>query len=142
MLPSHRMQKASAPMPFMVGSTMVMAMAVAIAASTALPPFASMRRPAVAARCWEEATTLDAKTGSLMLAWGKSYVKDGTQNSFLLLLLRRQPLDARHEARRLQELAVLGLALAEQAGPVEHARSGDLAHPAGKRDALAEPQGF
>ena len=31
--PSHRMQKASAPMPFMVGSTTVMVMALAIAAS-------------------------------------------------------------------------------------------------------------
>ena len=51
-------------MPFMVGSTTVMAMALAIAASTALPPLASMRRPAVAARCCEEATTLAAKIGS------------------------------------------------------------------------------
>ena len=67
LVPSHRMQKASAPMPFMVGSTMVMAIALAIAASTALPPLASMRRPAVAARCWEEATTLEAKTGSFLL---------------------------------------------------------------------------
>ena len=66
--PSHRMQKASAPMPFMVGSTTVMAMALAIAASTALPPRAIMRRPAVAARCCEEATTLAAKTGSFLVA--------------------------------------------------------------------------
>jgi hypothetical protein len=64
LVPSHRMQKASAPMPFIVGSTTVMAIALATAASTALPPLASMRRPAVAARCCEEATTLEAKTGS------------------------------------------------------------------------------
>jgi hypothetical protein len=60
------MQKASEPMPFMVGSTTVMAIAAATAASTALPPFASMRRPAVAARCWEEATMFSAKIGSFL----------------------------------------------------------------------------
>jgi hypothetical protein len=55
-------------MPFMVGSTTVMAAALAIAASTALPPLAIMRRPAVAARCCEEATTFEAKTGSFLEA--------------------------------------------------------------------------
>jgi hypothetical protein len=44
----------------------VMATAAAIAASTALPPLASMRRPAVAARCCEEATMFEAKTGSFL----------------------------------------------------------------------------
>ena len=34
------------------------------------------------------------------------------------------------------------LALAEQAGEIEHAGAGDLAHPPGERHALAEPQGF
>ena len=61
------MQNASEPMPFMVGSTTVMAIALAIAASTALPPLASMRRPAVAARCCEDATMLAAKTGSFFV---------------------------------------------------------------------------
>ena len=59
-------------MPFIVGSTMVMAMAAASAASTALPPLASMRRPAVAARCCEDATMLAAKTGSFFVLYGKS----------------------------------------------------------------------
>ena len=61
------MQKASAPMPFIVGSTTVMAAALAIAASTALPPLASMRRPAVDARCWDVETTFSAKTGSFLV---------------------------------------------------------------------------
>ena len=37
-LPSHRMQKASLPRPLLTGSSTVIAAAVAIAASTALPP--------------------------------------------------------------------------------------------------------
>jgi hypothetical protein len=45
------------------GSTMVMQAAAAIAASTALPPFCSIRRPAWAARGWEVETTLRAMTG-------------------------------------------------------------------------------
>ena len=43
------MAKASLPMPFIAGSTTVNATAVAIAASTALPPLASMASPACAA---------------------------------------------------------------------------------------------
>jgi hypothetical protein len=54
-------------MPFIVGSTTVIAAALAIAASTALPPLASMRRPAVEASCWDEATTFSAKTGSFLV---------------------------------------------------------------------------
>jgi hypothetical protein len=38
----------------------------AIAASTALPPLASMRKPAVEERCCEEATTLSAKIGRFL----------------------------------------------------------------------------
>ena len=68
LVPSHRMQKASEPMPFIVGSVIVMAIAAASAASTALPPLASMRRPAVEAKCCEVATTLSAKIGSFLLA--------------------------------------------------------------------------
>ena len=62
-LPSHRMAKASLPRPLLTGSTMVMAAAAAIAASTALPPFHSMRRPACAASGCEVETALRAKTG-------------------------------------------------------------------------------
>ncbi len=60
--PSHRMQKASEPMPLPVGSRIVMVMAVATAASTALPPFCSMARPAWAASACDVATTLRAIT--------------------------------------------------------------------------------
>jgi hypothetical protein len=58
-------------MPFMVGSTTVSAIAVASAASTALPPASSMRRPACAARGCEVLTALAASTG-MRLALGKS----------------------------------------------------------------------
>ena len=47
--PEATMAKASLPMPFVTGSTTVSATAVAIAASTALPPLASMASPACAA---------------------------------------------------------------------------------------------
>ena len=53
----------SPPMPFITGSTTVSVMAVASAASTALPPFSSMRTPACAARGWLAATVLRAITG-------------------------------------------------------------------------------
>ena len=62
-------------MPFMVGSTTVSAMAVARAASTALPPLSSMRRPACAASGCDVATTLAASTGMRWEAYGKSQVK-------------------------------------------------------------------
>ena len=52
-------------MPFEVGSTTVRAMAVASAASTALPPARSTSSPAWAASGWLVATApLVAKTGS------------------------------------------------------------------------------
>ena len=62
-LPSHKMAKASEPMPLLVGSSTVRAMAVAITASTALPPFNSMRRPACAASGCEVDTQLRARIG-------------------------------------------------------------------------------
>ena len=62
-LPSHKIQKESLPRPLLTGSTMVMAAAEAMAASTALPPLSSMRRPACAASGCEVDTTLRAKTG-------------------------------------------------------------------------------
>ena len=58
------MQKASEPRPLLTGSTMVMAAAAAMAASTALPPAHSMRRPACAASGWEVDTALRANTGT------------------------------------------------------------------------------
>jgi hypothetical protein len=57
------MAKQSLPMPLLVGSTTVSVMAVATAASTALPPFASMERPAWTASGWVVATTFRARTG-------------------------------------------------------------------------------
>src|SRR6478735_8551921 len=60
--PSHRMAKASLPRPLLTGSQMVMAAAAATAASTALPPFHNMRKPACAASGCEVETTLRAKT--------------------------------------------------------------------------------
>jgi hypothetical protein len=62
------MQKASEPRPLLQGSTMVITAAVAMAASTALPPRCSMRRPACAASGCEVETTLRAKTGERWLA--------------------------------------------------------------------------
>jgi hypothetical protein len=58
------MAKASLPRPLETGSTMVIAAAAAMAASTALPPAASMRSPAWAASGCDVATTLRAKTGA------------------------------------------------------------------------------
>ena len=62
-LPSHRMQNESEPRPLLHGSTMVITAAAAIAASTALPPFQSMRRPACAPSGWVVDTTLLPNTG-------------------------------------------------------------------------------
>src|SRR5258708_7173920 len=45
-LPSQTMAKASLPSPFPDGSTTASVIAAASAASTALPPFSSIRRPA------------------------------------------------------------------------------------------------
>ena len=57
------MAKLSLPRPFEQGSTMLIAAAVAIAASTALPPARSICRPACAASGCEVATTLRANSG-------------------------------------------------------------------------------
>ena len=57
------MQKTSLPMPLLVGSSTVSAIAVASVASTAFPPLSSMRSPACAASGCEAATTLRASTG-------------------------------------------------------------------------------
>ncbi len=62
-LPSHKMAKASLPRPLLTGSQIVMAAAAAMAASTALPPFHIMRRPAWTASGCEVETILRAKTG-------------------------------------------------------------------------------
>ncbi len=51
------MAKASLPMPLDTGSTTVRQMAVAIAASTALPPAFSMSMPAPAAS-WDAVATM------------------------------------------------------------------------------------
>ena len=60
---SHRMQNRSLPSPLLHGSVTVSAMAAASAASTALPPLASIRNPACAASGCEVLTTLRASTG-------------------------------------------------------------------------------
>ncbi|CKT55826.1 Uncharacterised protein [Mycobacterium tuberculosis] len=57
------MLKASEPMPLDTGSTTVRVMAVATAASTALPPSASIRRPACAASGCDVHTTFVARMG-------------------------------------------------------------------------------
>ena len=57
------MQKASEPSPLLQGSVMVLAAAVAMAASTALPPCHIIRSPACAASACEVATTLRPKIG-------------------------------------------------------------------------------
>ena len=62
-LPSQRMQKASEPSPFPVGSTTTSAIAAANAASMALPPRTNIRRPACVASGWEVVTTFRPKTG-------------------------------------------------------------------------------
>src|SRR5262249_8337668 len=62
----------SAPMPLLVGSTTVSAIAQARAASTALPPFCSIRKPACAASGWLVATTFLASTGIRWERYGNS----------------------------------------------------------------------
>src|SRR5688572_31772717 len=74
-LPSHRMQNASLPMPLLVGSRTVSAIAVASTASTALPPFIIMRKPACAASGCEVETTLRASTGMRCDGYGNCQSK-------------------------------------------------------------------
>jgi hypothetical protein len=57
------MANASLPIPLLLGSTTVSVMAVAYAASTALPPFLSALIPACTANGCEPATIFFAKTG-------------------------------------------------------------------------------
>ena len=61
--PVHRIAKRSEPMPLLHGSTTVSVIAVASAASTALPPRASIAMPACVASGCDVATALRAKTG-------------------------------------------------------------------------------
>ena len=61
--PSQTMAKRSLPRPLLTGSTTVSAIAVAIAASTALPPFCSIESPACAASGCVVATQFRASTG-------------------------------------------------------------------------------
>ena len=69
--PSQTMAKASLPTPFIVGSTTVRVIAVAIAASTALPPRRSMSMPAWVASGCDVATAFRANTGALLETYGK-----------------------------------------------------------------------
>src|SRR4051812_10415217 len=69
-LPSHRIAKESLPRPLLHGSHSVMHAAAAMAASTALPPFHMIRRPACAASGCEVETTLRAKTGTRVVGYG------------------------------------------------------------------------
>jgi hypothetical protein len=71
-LPSQTIAKASEPIPLDTGSTTVSAIAVARAASTALPPSARIPRPACAASGCDVATTLRASTGLRGHAYGCS----------------------------------------------------------------------
>jgi hypothetical protein len=57
------MANASEPMPLLVGSTTVSAIAHASAASIAFPPASIIRKPAWAASGCDVATTLRASTG-------------------------------------------------------------------------------
>src|SRR6185436_5949120 len=64
-------------MPLETGSTSVSVMAVARIASTALPPSASICRPACAASGWVVDTTFAASTGLRGQAYGFCQVKAG-----------------------------------------------------------------
>src|SRR4029450_5383339 len=61
--PVHRIAKRSEPRPLLHGSTTVGGIAVASAASPALPPLASIAMPACVASGCDVATTLRANTG-------------------------------------------------------------------------------
>src|SRR3954471_328591 len=87
-LPSHKMANASLPNPLLTGSQIVMAAAAAIAASTALPPFHSMRRPAWAASGCEVDTALRANTGMRVVGYGlwksKFFMRSSFERELLL----------------------------------------------------------
>ncbi len=67
---SHRIAKLSEPSPLLHGSVSVSTAAVAIAASTALPPRCRMCSPACEASGCDVATTLRAKTGVRTVGYG------------------------------------------------------------------------
>ena len=69
--PSQTIANASDPIPLDTGSTSVSVIAGATAASTALPPSASIDRPACAASGCDVHTTLRAKTGFLGQVYGR-----------------------------------------------------------------------
>ncbi|CPQ28404.1 Uncharacterised protein [Bordetella pertussis] len=73
--PSQTMAKQSPPSPQDTGSTSTMVAAAAMAASTALPPLSSIRRPACAASGCEVDTTLRAKTGMRVDGYGLTQLK-------------------------------------------------------------------
>ena len=75
LFPSQTMAKASLPIPLLVGSTTVNAIAEAKAASTAFPPRSIILSPACAANGLDVATALRANTGILREGYGKSHVK-------------------------------------------------------------------
>src|SRR3954467_6947066 len=87
-LPSHRIARASLPRPLLTGSQTVMAAAAAMAASTALPPFHSMRSPACAASGCEVDTALRANTGMRVVGYGlwkpKFFMRSSFQRELLL----------------------------------------------------------
>ena len=74
--PSHRMKNASLPTPLLFGSTTVSVMALACAASTALPPATRAPMPAWVASGWDVATRLSALTGERCdtQGWLGSYI--------------------------------------------------------------------
>src|SRR5437764_9036470 len=74
-LPSHTIEKESEPSPLLVGSRTVMHAAVAIAASTALPPSRRICNPACAASGCEVATMFAARIGSRCEGYGSCQVK-------------------------------------------------------------------
>ena len=75
--------KLSPPRPFMVGSTTVSVIAVAKAASTALPPFCKASIPACVANGCELATAFFARTGA------RPPPKGGEINMDLIYSIRR-----------------------------------------------------
>src|SRR6185437_4367334 len=72
--PSQTVANESEPSPLLVGSSTVMQAAVAIPASTAFPPRASMLNPACAASGCDVATMFAAKIGIRCDGYGKSHV--------------------------------------------------------------------
>ncbi len=89
--PSHTIANRSLPRPLDTGSTMVSAAAAAMAASIALPPCSSMRRPACEASGCEVETTLRANTGLRTVGYGLRQSKFMVSFSGLRTHLRQHP---------------------------------------------------